>query len=584
MKKFIISTLLLIPILMYSQNKPSSVGGDLSVAELKAIGSKKALNQDSLSSALKYYLAAFTIVKNRKGKEDMGKLIQKIFKDLENQREREKDAKEKAERILGYFFDEGAGTNNKDSIAAWIQGANGKYAVMNLEGHLPAKLRGEEAHIWEEPQRFEKKRSIARRGGLYYFVNNLGKPISEGFDFIHDTNLPQSFGIQKTVNKNPLELALNIKTGETLNNIRLLKEGALQASDTLFPYESKGKWSLINAYGKSPNSSRYDYVGSLYGGYAKVNSGGKRNDTTGAVIGGKWGFIDEQGVLRVDTVYEEIGEIIDRVVWVKSARGYMLLSQDTVDGSLKIYKDSMRIEATGQMEKDTIRNGKLNKVYKKYFSDKIDDSGILKDEFFNNEGKSSNNERRTTNGLIRFTKRGKSYVIEKFRLNDLVGYKDENGYEIFPAKYDEIVQKRDTNSNKLVFQTKQRALYGLEILSTNNANEEISGSSKNSIIIQRFRSLACDYEEIGKYRHKQNYVRVKQNGKWGYVFWDTLKDGSEKKRFIKCQYDVATDFYQNKPGDKGLVARVYIKEFSLYFYINTKGEMLAQLERDSPFR
>ncbi|MCB0853764.1 MAG: WG repeat-containing protein, partial [Bacteroidetes bacterium] len=92
--------------------------------------------------------------------------------------------------------------------------------------------------------------------------------------------------------------------------------------------------------------------------------------------------------------------------------------------------------------------------------------------------------------------------------------------------------------------------------------------------VRAVRFLPCDYEEIGA-TYMESYLRVKQNGKWGFVFWEPQPDGTDKAVLhIPCRYDAVTDFFERE-GE--MVARAYVAEFDLDFYINMKGEMLVNI-------
>ncbi len=58
------------------------------------------------------------------------------------------------------------------------------------------------------------------------------------------------------------------------------------------------KWDLL--------WDTYDYVDSFYGGLALVGIGGKYSEEQG-YLGGKWGFVDTNGVEVIPVIYDSIG-------------------------------------------------------------------------------------------------------------------------------------------------------------------------------------------------------------------------------------------------------------------------------------
>ncbi len=94
------------------------------------------------------------------------------------------------------------------------------------------------------------------------------------------------------------------------------------------------------------------------------------------------------------------------------------------------------------------------------------------------------------------------------------------------------------------------------------------------------RFLPCDYEQIGygisadsgSNDSSSNLLLVKQKGKWGFMRWDKNRDSYDP---IEARYDAVTPFH-DKNDER--VARVYVAEHNLMFYINDRGEMLVPPE------
>ncbi len=80
--------------------------------------------------------------------------------------------------------------------------------------------------------------------------------------------------------------------------------------------------------------------------------------------------------------------------------------------------------------------------------------------------------------------------------------------------------------------------------------------------------LPCKYEKIGYVDEENGWIRVQQNGKWGWVACEKDKKGRIRVvTKIPCRFDVATPF-------KNSQARVMQLPYQEVFKINTKGEML----------
>ena len=82
--------------------------------------------------------------------------------------------------------------------------------------------------------------------------------------------------------------------------------------------------------------------------------------------------------------------------------------------------------------------------------------------------------------------------------------------------------------------------------------------------------LPCNYEEIGYLQEEKDWIRVKQNGKWGWVACE--KDKESKivvVTKIPCRYDATAPFEDGK-------APVIQLPYEDHFFINYQGEFLLE--------
>nr|WP_290929812.1 WG repeat-containing protein [Haliscomenobacter sp.] len=74
--------------------------------------------------------------------------------------------------------------------------------------------------------------------------------------------------------------------------------------------------------------------------------------------------------------------------------------------------------------------------------------------------------------------------------------------------------------------------------------------------------LPCNYEEIGYLKEEKDWIRVKQNGKWGWV-------DKKGKVMIPIRYDAIAPFEDGK-------APVIQLPYEDHFFINYQGEFLLE--------
>jgi len=82
--------------------------------------------------------------------------------------------------------------------------------------------------------------------------------------------------------------------------------------------------------------------------------------------------------------------------------------------------------------------------------------------------------------------------------------------------------------------------------------------------------LPCKYEKIGYLKEENGWIRVRQNGKWGWVACEKDRKGKmQVVTKIPCRFDVATPFENGQ-------ARVMQLPYPEVFKINYKGEMFLR--------
>lgn len=576
MKKLIAILIACFPLIMYGQETESKIiPPKLSFSQLLTEGDRLA-EKEKLDSALVYYLSAFAGVRDNR-KNMVRQKITDVFLEIQKQKESEEAAKLKAYKLLRFFFPNKEPWSLSTNDAAWALGPNGKYAVINGLAILPAEQRDEDPYVWEAPRQFIGQTAIAKKGGLFYFVDHEGKASQEGFDFIHETTLKQYFGVQRTDRRRFVESVIDPITGERLQNIQLLREGNRRTKAKLFPFETDKKWGLLDANGAEITPAQYSSIGNFYGGFARASKISESQQDT------SWTFLNEEGKPAIwkipgsDSVwFKEVGKFADGIAWVRSgAEDYSLIfsNGDQPMGPAKNL-DSLYIKRTiTEARKDGASTKNINSTDGP-FQQKMD--VVL------------------SNDINLFKEPGKSWLVKKFKLNDQFGYVNTRGDTIIDGQYTRIefagISTEKGKPTYLFLQTYQNLSKGLYVL-----RSDINPISKDTAWVLH-RRLKADYKKIGTYQITDDfdYVRVKQRGKWGYLFWDKKVPEQKNTRYssqqktslaarpIPIQYDVATDFVPIMIGQKEEnIARVYIKKFDLFFYINAKGEMLASIEPES---
>ena len=533
---------------------------------------------------LQRYLDDLSQERNKTKREGLRNNIQGLFAQINDMASKSVDNNTKASDLLEHLFPNKTLESLDSTDVVWVQGANGKYAVLNGLGELKKRPGENNPYTWEEPGRFNGTTAIARKGGLNYFVDINGEPSEQGYDFIHKTDRPQLFALQRTSKDQYVESAINAKTGDRLNNIKLLREGFYATSTEVFPFEKNGNWGLVNTRGAILTANQtYDFIGNVRGGYAKARKVVSYDLPGGDIVSDTtWGFLNQEGQLVPGDwggiKYKAIGEFADKIAWVQNKAGifYLIFVDNTFGG--------IGIQGPGQS---------LEELYQIFISDQIDNEGLItKSGNVKNAQPAKLPIERLAHGINLSKKEGKSRLIEKFKLNDQQGFTNKAGIPVIPPEYDKIVLGQEIRSKKnkdaeypdyVVLHTYKNAFKGAVILKRVERNKEIDW--------EEYRRLPADYEEIGAFRSDLNHtdfevIRVKRDKKWGFILWNKNDSSSplpDSDLTIPLQYDVATDFFERsgKNGEKNLVARVFVKKYNLFFYINLKGEMLVRIRPEN---
>lgn len=530
MKNWMICLLALLPALLAAQSKQQRCNEMTARADSYQ-------RAGVLDQALSEYISALNCDTRLSSK--LAKQIQDVFIKIQNEKKRIEALRDKQDQLLGYFFTDPAHSgevlNSKGPNLAWVQNREtGKYAVIDRQGEKHGDF------VWEEPQPFDNGIAIARRGGEYYFVDSVGTAASrEGFDFLHETSIKPLFGVQQT-SAGPLTWVLNARNGNKRERIRFLRKGFAQASEDYFPVEESKEWSLVGTDGEKLGGP-YDSLGLVFDGYARA-----QKDSL-------WGFVDTRGNVPEwgELQYDAVGDFADSIAWARSGDKYHLID-------LSQPQPTISLESTSRIG-----------AYQEYFDSHIYDNLLQEKGRRSDEDKARQRWDRgkpvgAGEAIFIQEVKGKARNINLYQLNNKYFLAYGKGQSQKTPQFDEIQPVDDS-----LFITRQRTQEGLLVFTLDGELAELA------------RELPCDYEAIGSYQKNPNYVRIKQDGKWGYAFWEgeSSTDGKLPHRFISCQYDLATDFFR-KPGFDELVARVYVARFDLYFYINTQGKMLAEIERD----
>lgn len=214
---------------------------------------------------------------------------------------------EKSQRLSHFFFEE-----DSPELTAWAYGTNGKFAIVNREGERLGDFE------WEVPTPFVQGIARARRGGLYYVIGESGEPVSEGYVWLHPTDLPywaalkigdevfeyvvlneqdfQEVPDTGLIFRSPSSLPTTDSSQGLADNLPLQNASGLSNYPTKFlSKEVDGKWGFVNELKQWVVAAIYTEVLPFERGFARVRKGAKR-----------WGVIDTSGAWVIRPRYQEI--------------------------------------------------------------------------------------------------------------------------------------------------------------------------------------------------------------------------------------------------------------------------------------
>jgi hypothetical protein len=350
-------------------------------------------------------------------------------------------------------------------------------------------------------------------------------------------------------------------------------------SEDLASVNKKGKWGFINVEGR-------EVIRPVFS-----NAGNFSEEVAAVQVGESWGFIDKKGQLVIDPTYSYCSDFSGGLARVQQnglwgfvdKKGRMVISPifenagDFTEGKTPVQKNGLWgfIDKNGGMvippEYEFAGNFKAGRapVQEGGMWGIIEENGaIVSSSIYEFTGIFSEGRARVQKdalwGFIDLN--GKEVISLDFEyaenfaegrarvLKDgLWGIIDSTGKFILPNNYSRIEQ---IGAGKfLVVQGNTVGLIAFQ-------NDSISGIA---------RRLPCEYESIGFLQ--DDYLMVKKDGKWGFVFWND--DTVEPVKIIPCRYDAVTPFSEDG------FARGFVDEFTMDFYINRKGEMLVNLSEEN---
>lgn len=274
-----------------------------------------------------------------------------------------------------------------------------------------------------------------------------------------------------------------------------------QADRELVHFRKKGKHGFRDQDGKVVIPPKYFNAGLPSEGLIPV-----------AVEANTWGYINERDSMVIPPVFGYALKFINGTAEVKipdSNRLYLINTQ----GHWVLPPDS-DLFMREQVNRNVIIVGKK-------------DAGLM--GIYNNRGKEIlpvkyQTVRSMGNGFIMASINGQS------------GLADSTGALVLPCEYDRLYP-----SAYRICLTEQNGRYGLF-------------APDHGVL------LPCKYEQIGFLEEENDWIRVRQNGKWGWVD----KTGNV---MISCRFDATTPFQNGR-------AKVMQAPYPMEFKINLNGEML----------
>ena len=217
-----------------------------------------------------------------------------------------------------------------DAIQSWTANAyrvrlDGKWGVCNIDNNLLVNCK------YDKIEELINSRAIAVRK----HPNNLWKTVSGYID--EDGNELFSAKIEQSNKYSFIQVfeLWGVVDDNDVISIPCKYEDILTWTDKFFRVKENGKWGVINVENNVfLLQAKYDYIGELRGGVAKVKFAGVESsiDTNGnevaqetillqgglkkTKIAGKWGIVNANGEILVKHNYDEIGSFRSRMIGV----------------------------------------------------------------------------------------------------------------------------------------------------------------------------------------------------------------------------------------------------------------------------
>jgi hypothetical protein len=352
-------------------------------------------------------------------------------------------------------------------------------------------------------------------------------------------------------------------------------------------------WGLLNAQGKWVINAEYDTVSDCTNGIICAKKYGKWGylDKSGNVVypfilnqaeppaknglsrvqqEKKWGFLNVKNGGIFPALYDTVMDFIGNFAWAKSDSGWMIIDtngnivykgQEILD--IWPYDDGMTkaTSSIGNALLDSVGHpwisyGQVNSIRRiargKYYCEKTNadtaiiiektDSGVIRHKTIKKYPGYRFSYLRMVNGLY-------------FRRDTMVNWKGEFLFT-GPYSVQQIAHR--------IFELDSSGMKGYAAFTDFGKGND--GSDKP---IRLVRLLRPQFEEIG-FPLDQEFMPVKKNGKWGFIRWIDLKDGTEiPDLIISCKYDAVVPFFKIKGENIAVVAcRKKV------FYINEKDQVL----------
>ena len=293
-----------------------------------------------------------------------------------------------------------------------------------------------------------------------------------------------------------------------------------------------GKWGIINDKGEEVVPPIYEFISEIKKGVASFSVGSSIESRFDGeyVIGGTWGLMNvDQGKILTEPKYQFLSI--------------------THDGIGKVNVGGSTFNDYGE-----IIGGKWGLINSK--GEEI--TKIIYDELTF-----------LGNGLFKVKMGGR--WDDDYLHGGKEGLITHLGQELVPAKYEEIESFRDGYSKAII--AKKIGLLSIngEVLPPIYTNIYFVGYHI-FLLEQNGRFglyapdhgvfLPCNYEEIGYLKEEKDWIRVKQNGKWGWV-------DKKGKVMIPIRYDAIAPFEDGK-------APVIQLPYEDHFFINYQGEFFLE--------